>query len=338
MSSRNNTIELLNETDRLEARLSWQLFCNENDRVVYGDGTGWQPGVPLGTHPAFLADGGCARRMYDIIQDDFDSDVYRGPQWQLVRCLDCDVEWDDWDEPCWNCGLYIDQPLWRGHHPPQMPAFRGIVARRVPMHVTIDLDSEPFRLQAARLARIFQDFGEAALEAAERINGSFAQAMRQAYVTYSANDAEITRHLLAQTWVQEPMAFDVETFETPSFEEQVRQWRAANIHRMFNMNSRSSRPMSITGRMRGARPHFVILDEGVVLMSKTVEVTVDDVTIEIPRNWRQRKIPPAPRSDNRVLDHIVTQHKLRFPQFYREGEPAHDRRDRGHSRTRHRGV
>lgn len=128
--SRNSTIELLNETDALAYRMRWQLFVQENEQVVYGDYTGWQPGEPLHIHPnsityansphlealedEFYDDGrpsNWGNHVRPMIQDiaidvfhcpSHETRVYRGDPW----CDLCKVSWGgEYGESCWSCGL-----------------------------------------------------------------------------------------------------------------------------------------------------------------------------------------------------------------------------------------
>ena len=345
--SRNTTIELLNATDRIQARLDWQLFCHENDRVVYGDGSGWQPGEPLFAKPS--------RSIFRLVQGEQwirhmleEIDEFEDLTEPLMYgyCHHCCVGWMHLADSCWVCYRRVEGPETRSDYMWRIRGgFRAHLERelqelvendaeedaaieaevmailRQPPTITIAATSfKELEERAMRIARIYRDFGEAALSAAARINDGFAAAMGRAFETIREGE-RIAFDVETFEWP----AFEVPTFNSESFEEQAMQWRAANRF-MFGMQAQTSRPISFTGRMRGPRSHFVILDEGLVLMSPTVEVTVDDVTIEIPRNWRQTKTPPAPQSDNRVLDHIVTQHKLRFPQFYRTSNNTYDRR------------
>ena len=126
--SRNSTIELLNETDALGYRMRWQLFVQENERVVYGNYTGWQPGEFLHRHPhSIRADphisdeleeefenvggswGGYVRPMFEIMENDAFhisplERIYISPAdpW----CGACHVTWEgEYGDECWSCGL-----------------------------------------------------------------------------------------------------------------------------------------------------------------------------------------------------------------------------------------
>lgn len=256
--SRNTTIELLNETERLQLRMTWQLFLSENNAVVYGDGTGWQPGDPL-AGPW----GVTVNPIYDVRDDGNGLNA---------ECVDCQVLWSG-NDPCWICGKPKPEQFVRAGRYAQLS--RQLLTDYIRMSELED--------RARRITRIFNDFEEAALEAAAAINDMFATAMGDAYVTYAASDAEFTQ----------------------------------NMYRAM-------------GRMQGYRGWYQVIDEWSSAwakpLSKTVQVTVDDVTIVIPREWRQTKTSPAPQADTSIIDYIVTQHQRRFPHFYRVSENTYDRR------------
>ena len=118
--SRNDTIELLNETDRLSARLDWQLFQYENAAVVYGDGSGWQPGEPLYKKPVRTVlslfddgpDGNWVRPMIEEIPaDEFNSS--ENTEHTYGYCHYCTVGWRIFTDPCWLCGQQNLGPLTR---------------------------------------------------------------------------------------------------------------------------------------------------------------------------------------------------------------------------------
>jgi hypothetical protein len=96
--SRNDTIELLNETDQLGYRLAWQLFQFDNERVVYGDGSGWQPGDPLFTHPSLLGEeqGNFVRQIIETHADHNFEDFHFLNYVKVPICLDCFVASKSW--------------------------------------------------------------------------------------------------------------------------------------------------------------------------------------------------------------------------------------------------
>lgn len=112
---RTKSADVLNEADRYQKQLDWQLFAYEQERRLYElrDDVDWIPGEPLYAHPdavgyrfvppgvEFDADfiewpgswGNCPRAMIEQIEEIF----------LLMRCEDCEVRWSGL-EPCWVCG------------------------------------------------------------------------------------------------------------------------------------------------------------------------------------------------------------------------------------------
>lgn len=117
MKYRTQSANVLNEADRFQRILDWQLFCNEQERALWGynPDVDWVPGDPIYTHPAYVfrsdacSCGDCddannlegyygnvPRRMIELF-DDVES-------YRYVRCEDCDVSWSGLDPICWSCG------------------------------------------------------------------------------------------------------------------------------------------------------------------------------------------------------------------------------------------
>ena len=81
---------VLSEADRMQAIMDWQLFCYEQERMLYGDHfvVLWKPGELLYGRPEI---------------SDWSSDQ----RWEQTKpiCKDCDVWWDrKVTEDCFICG------------------------------------------------------------------------------------------------------------------------------------------------------------------------------------------------------------------------------------------
>jgi hypothetical protein len=294
--SRNDTIELLNETDQLGYRLAWQLFQFDNERVVYGDGSGWQPGDPLFTHPSLLGEeqGNFVRQIIETHADHNFEDFHFLNYVKVPICLDCFVAWEDFAQACWNCGNFVDEPLrfTRGyvypvnHGPMVVPRVpRGTITGR---RVMRQPEMQVIDGHIARITRIYRDFGVAALDVASQINEQFVSALRNMFDSIERESS--------YTW------FDVETFDFPAERDRDLWWRVN------------------TAPMRGLTSRRLWIDEWISeVPSKEIDVTTKSgVRITIPRDWRQTKTPPVPQSTDRIITSIVTQHRRAHPTWYGE--------------------
>jgi hypothetical protein len=122
MKYRTQSANVLNEADRFQAILDWQLFCMEQDSMLWGDNSEydgqWRPGVPIHEHPYVLSadlhqrilfdrnpteidlwDGSFGNHVRPMLQEFDDGDQY-GPT------ICCDVSWSQVESPsqCWVCG------------------------------------------------------------------------------------------------------------------------------------------------------------------------------------------------------------------------------------------
>lgn len=96
------SVAILNEADDFGRILDWQLFCMEQENLLWGyrESVEWLPGDPLYPYPNRIwfdinGQGNYVRPLVEVL-DDF----YLGPG---VRCEDCQVSW--WGrDPCWMCG------------------------------------------------------------------------------------------------------------------------------------------------------------------------------------------------------------------------------------------
>lgn len=136
MKYRTQSANVLNEADRFQAILDWQLFCMEQETVLYGysEDTSWTPGDPINTNPKQrerdlenrlfmgrateedLWDGPWGNHLrpmfqvYDFINRSGDDEglatrTERTAFYPWVRCEPCGVSWNDSDE-CWVCGKF----------------------------------------------------------------------------------------------------------------------------------------------------------------------------------------------------------------------------------------
>ena len=113
--------DVLNEADRFERILNWQLFCSQQEAMLWDyAGTSeskWNPGDNLWRHPMFrdfasenalpwdeaqefgsqMYGGNHIRPMFELLED--------GERYAYMACDDCDVSWArSVEKDCWNCG------------------------------------------------------------------------------------------------------------------------------------------------------------------------------------------------------------------------------------------
>lgn len=111
------TAPILDEADRFQRIMDWQLFTMEQENMLWGynESVSWEPGKPLYQDPRSVS------RMSSLgcsccAADDEELEGYYGhhvrPMYQLIndgdrhwnmRCKDCDVTWRNGTE-CWMCG------------------------------------------------------------------------------------------------------------------------------------------------------------------------------------------------------------------------------------------
>lgn len=110
MRYRTQSANVLNEADRFERILNFQLFVMEQETKLYGynPDTDWSPGTPLYPNPRthFRPGsedeelegyyGNCPRPIIQLLDD---GDYYQG-----MKCQDCDVSWGRDETTCWMCG------------------------------------------------------------------------------------------------------------------------------------------------------------------------------------------------------------------------------------------
>lgn len=113
MSRKSYSAGVLDEADSVQSRISWVLFKQEQEKILYSGGSSeWKPGDFLFIHP-YLRD-------YEIsfgetyADEDDDDDGYQNvrPMAQILyeyayaRCKTCQVNWVEGDE-CWFCGKTV---------------------------------------------------------------------------------------------------------------------------------------------------------------------------------------------------------------------------------------
>ncbi len=98
---RKQSVAVLDDADRFEDILNWQLFKAEQAQVLWGEADvhPWRPGDAMFRRP----DGGLfggeqyIRPLLELIEYDGLKSDY------VPRCDDCEIWWAG-DEPCWMCG------------------------------------------------------------------------------------------------------------------------------------------------------------------------------------------------------------------------------------------
>lgn len=220
---------VLNEADRFERILNWQLFCIEQETMLFGANAevGWVPGDPMYPHPYYVDRrdeydddgeelelegyyGNCVRPMYQLY-DDVPSYFRHG----LNSCKDCDVGGDAMDTHCWSCGkAYPPKPKSMN----ELLEYYGILPRPV-----------------VSIRPHFDRFYESAAQAAESMDRFSSQ-----MIVYSTMDVN--------TWIQAEM-------RSMLFEETERSlWSRANRYFL------QSEPVMLRP-IRGYRSNLVIVDE-----------------------------------------------------------------------------
>lgn len=139
MRYRTQSASVLNEADRFQAILDWQLFVHEQERMLWGDNPKyfgpWRPGDPIEKAPWLKAldfdrrldmdedipeedwwDGPMGNhprpmfQVYDFVSRDEmigwgpQTRIERSMTYPIVRCEPCGVSWDATVAECWVCG------------------------------------------------------------------------------------------------------------------------------------------------------------------------------------------------------------------------------------------
>lgn len=143
MKYRTKSAEVLNEADRAQRMLDWQLFCIDQERILYGDKY-WEPGDFLWRSPGEIRDaqemdweffneypyaededefgpgfwGNCMRPIFQTYEFEQDQ-LGEGPstryenvlRYRDVRCEPCGVDWGrEGGDECWVCGTSYPWP------------------------------------------------------------------------------------------------------------------------------------------------------------------------------------------------------------------------------------
>lgn len=204
MKYRTQTANVLNEADRFERILSWQLFCMEQEAMLYGYNpeVEWVPGDPLFVTPYNEWD--------DVEEDEYVVGNYVRPMIQIVgmanylnndgtpvfydddtmdserpsRCQDCQVSWDHTEISCWMCGK---------EYPAKKSAMshildrHGIIAHHIPAFVPRPRAQVYFDFDIHVISTSFETF----TEASERTASALRQ-MGQQLNAYAMADAALT--------------------------------------------------------------------------------------------------------------------------------------------------
>lgn len=176
MRYKTKSADVLNAADRFENILNWQLFCLDQEQLLYGHNPDveWVPGDFLHKHPkARFTDeveavldsqedvseeelewlyeegplGNCVRPMFQTFEyagpgeSCLDYSVYQKVRaYWSVLCEPCGVSWSIWvDQHCWNCGTEFEKP-----EKPKRLSFSNHNAPRV-------LDMSQFRVSESRM-------------------------------------------------------------------------------------------------------------------------------------------------------------------------------------------
>lgn len=367
--SRNSTIELLNETDALGYRMRWQLFVQENERVVYGDYTGWQPGDFLHHHPfSIRADshisheielefdnvdgewGNHVRPMFEIMGENafhmmpgYRVYIAKSDPW----CGACLVSWEgEYGDACWFCGLVSYGPYITQDQRVEVQQIMARekrrkyqerqAARQAEIYAANRLEdhagSHPAAMGFQRRSHAARGADASFRELYDRITGREGQrqievwrdaftGMREVFVRYAEVDAEFSRQLFSYRVEHYPpldstMVFDIETFEPAPSAWEIMFGQARHEDAL------ARRTIVSHPRRNGHSALRVWIDEWagapVPPLSPNVDVKVDDVTINIPRNWRgMRRNPPTPKPRTDIVPQIVERHKKQHPYYYR---------------------
>lgn len=120
------SVDVLDEADRFEDVLNWQLFAMEQTTRLFhghaidkhGDEVKWRPGDPILRRAFFVVPATIAhpelatnygRRIFDLFEDDDGLDTDDTDDFGYVSgtCLECGVMWHNWPGEevfCWMCG------------------------------------------------------------------------------------------------------------------------------------------------------------------------------------------------------------------------------------------
>lgn len=108
MEYRTKSAEVLNSSDDFERKLSWILFKQEQEVILYQttQKSTWVPGIPLRNRPVRILnfDAQYIRPMFEIMDTFHNQDRVYPP---ALRCKSCDVYWNpdvDKSDGCWMCG------------------------------------------------------------------------------------------------------------------------------------------------------------------------------------------------------------------------------------------
>lgn len=219
MRYRTKSADVLNEADRYERILDWQLFCMEQERQLFGynEEIEWVPGDPVYPHPDTVAArrasgwlrcscvacvdpnevlegyyGNWIRPMiqtYELVSDgdleEWEEDRYElVKRYPFVRCNTCGVSWED-NQPCWICGQF-DEPIGPLREPQGFRGLRDIL--NLPP-ITFRTDTSEFVTAARQMS---DRFGEFSLELQETRN--------LIYQAFRFNDASFSNQEWNASW------------------------------------------------------------------------------------------------------------------------------------------
>lgn len=276
---RTQSADVLNEADRFERILNWQLFCMEQEAMLFGDNpdANWTPGIPLYPYPEEHYDpeaeryyyaGNYIRPMFEIIglksANRADGSLHFATDHTLdtrfhIKCHDCQVSWDRTEDTCWMCGKYYpkkEEAIKTNHYGP-IASFSdgGIMMVDVETYEPPSVAEMWERLNGRRrftsLGYMYHsEFNSEPLRptltpmTAEQMTG-LARAGRRSASSMQRMSEQLSRY----------MAIDVD----------LAQWQMSHAHRFFSGI-----------RIRGARSQYIILDEA--------PPPSDQVTVRVSRN------------------------------------------------------
>lgn len=223
MKYRTKSADVLNEADRLERIMDWQLFCIEQEKLLYGptndrDAEAWRPGDNLHFAPGELSwmiefdemffgevrfdsdylssFGNCVRPVIQTFEwdEDLDGEDFHGDRVQRVisypsvECKSCGVGWKR-DDTCWMCGRTYEYLK-----PKRVVKFS--TPRIIMGDVNLSADGMTFRgtLDISSLVDGVRLSGAAL----DEVSGRFTDAMRgfsEQFVSYAQVDMDFVRRI-----------------------------------------------------------------------------------------------------------------------------------------------
>lgn len=238
--------DVLNEADRFQRILDWQLFCMEQETQLWGYNpqVEWIPGTPVHEHPRYrnvfdnpewdqFEDfddegvlGNCIRpivQTHEYYEDDEDDDGFIGNRYERIRsypyvkCEPCGVSWGPEEDTCWMCGTFYERPKGMrrffspvGDRQYEFGVDHGVLyIPTMPRQEDVVARMVDMRVDIHGITAQFQLVGQAAEDA--------LRVMRGMYASFSFYDeAMMPEHfgLRSMQWGAE--AFSIQRYEPPT--------------------------------------------------------------------------------------------------------------------------